>query len=317
MDPMKRAVLSLAAIAGLAACWLPGETVMRADLRAESARQGLALVGTRGKLIVVVPFDGPDRYFESELGEPLVVAFGRGGRMVAWYGASIWNSEDLIVTSINGDVVVKARAPARAFIPGALSENGGLLQFSGSMPDTRRNGGLYWANLDLTRIGFIDALAPGDSPFGDWSPDGRTFVYAKERVVYLFDMSRHLSSRLTEGLDPTWAPNGRWISFRALDGQASLVTLSGQRVTWPVSVHKALGPIRWTPDGGYVSFPEAEPQPSLPFGAYYRLAVCRASDGRAITARKFGAEAGDFAGFHWILDYKEFCRSCKAGQPFN
>lgn len=314
---MKTVALSLAAIAGLAGCGLSDDASTRANLRVESARQGLALVGTRGKLIAVVPFDGPERYFESELGNPLTVAFGRGGRMVAWYGASVWNAEDLIVTSINGDVVAKARAPARGFLPGALNEDSGLLQFVGSMPDTRRSGGLYWASLDLSRIGFIDSLGPGDSPFGDWSPDGRTLVYAKDRVVYVFDMSRRLSSRLAEGLDPTWAPNGRWISFRSLDGQASLMTVNGRRVAWPVGAHKALGPIRWTPDGRYVSFPEAEPQPSLPFGAYYRLVVCRVGDGRAITARKFGAEAGDFAGFHWILDYREFCRNCKAGQPFN
>jgi hypothetical protein len=95
------------------------------------------------------------------------------------------------------------------------------------------------------------------------------------------------------------------------------MTVDGLPVPWPVGTHKVLGALRWTPDGNYVSFPEADPHPIPIIGAYYRLIVCRVRDGRTIRARKFGGGVVDVGAFYWIVDYRKFCGTCKAGAGYN
>jgi hypothetical protein len=123
------------------------------DLRDESSRSGLALVEVRGERIAVIPFDGPERYYTSEYGQPLTVAFGRAGRVVIWHPASMWRQTDLIATSINGEIIAEVRAPSPAFFPDAVNEQAGLMGFWGTIPNDDHPAGLHWATLDLSRTG--------------------------------------------------------------------------------------------------------------------------------------------------------------------
>lgn len=311
---MKLSLPVLGALLIPCACGPLGERAARGELREGSAHLGLALVEVRGKRIAVIPFDGPESYYESEYGQPLTEAFGRDGRLVAWHPTSVWGPTDLMVTSIQGSIIAKVRAPSPDFDPGAISEQAGLLEFWGTVPGDHHQAGLHWATLDLSRMGFIDSLQTGDDPWGDWSPDGSMLAYATEGAIHIFDMRNQRSRTFLPGRDPTWAPNGKWISFRGPDGLATLVTLDGAPVHWAIGRHKLLSPLRWAPDGRYVDFSEAARFPLV--GEYYRNVVCRVSDGKMIVARKLGIGWPDLLGFHWILEYKHFCQSCKPGEPF-
>lgn len=306
---MRLGFLAFGALVLCNAC-LPSDHAGQVGLREESVRLGLALVEGRGDRIAVIPFDSTERYY-TEHGQP---AFSGSGRVVAWHDSSIWGPTDLIVNSIRGEIIAKARAPYPDFYVGSINEEAGLLEFWGTVPGDHHPCGLHWATFDLSRIGFIDSLLPGDNPFGDWSPDGRALVYAKGGVVHVFDMRSQHSRALLRGRDPTWAPDGKRISFRGQDALATLATLEGEVVRWPVGSHKPLSPLRWTPDGRYVDFSEAAQFPL--FGEYYRNVICRVSDGKTITARSLGIGWPDLLGFHWILDYRDFCRSCRPGEPF-
>jgi len=161
--------------------------------------------------------------------------------------------------------------------------------------------------------GYVDG---SDGPC-DWSPDGTSLVYEKQGAIYIFQVSTSESKFLTEGHDPTWSPNGNLIAYRREDTTAALISREGVRMSWPVSSFHPVSPLRWSPDGRYVSFAESVPERIPLIGTYYRLVVCRVSDGKVLVARKFGAGAGDTRNFHWIVDYRKFCSHCATGEPFN
>lgn len=311
---MKVPRAAAAAIVALSACGIVHDRSVRDDLREESARVGLALVEARSERIAVIPFDGTTRYYKAGYSQPLTAAFGRNGTLVAWHRSSIWGPTELIVTSISGRVVTRALSPTPDFYPGAITEEAGLLEFWGTMPRNHR-AGLYWAALDLSKIGFIDSLQTGDEPFGDWSPDGSKLVYSKSGVVRVFDMRSQRSTPIVRGRDPTWAPNGKWISFRGPDELAALITIDGTSVPWSVGRRKPCSPLRWSPDGRFVSFSERRHFPLL--GGYYRVVICRVSDGRDVAIRTLGISWPDLLGFHWILRYREFCHDCTPSEPFS
>jgi hypothetical protein len=143
-------------------------------------------------------------------------------------------------------------------------------------------------------------------------------VYEKQGRIYVFSIPRGASRLLTQGRDPTWSLNGKWIAYTTADGKAALVAVDGTSASWPISNHEPMGPVRWSPNSRYILFSEATAGLRIPFvTAYYQLLICRVSDGECVSIRTFGAGAGDTENFHWITDYRKFCSSCMPGQPFN
>ena len=310
------AVRSLAAIGLmflLAACATSDDSSVRAELRDESSKNGLALVRA-GQSIVVIPFDGPAAYFANDYGVE-IAGFSKAGSLISRAGDPLRGQSDFVISTMRGKTVVEAPGSGHEYGLVALSEAAGRLTYlKPGSPDGERRG-LYWTSFDFSQGGFIDA-ADGDNPQGDWSPDGRFVTYQKNGSVFLFDVVSGSSRRLAEGHDPTWSQSGDRISFRAPDGQAALITSQGKRVDWPVGTYHALSPIRWSPDGKYVVFSVERPLAIPLITAYYDLLVCRVSDGKAVSVRGLGAGSPDLLGFYWIVDYRHFCSGCKRGEPF-
>lgn len=285
---------------------------LRDELRKESAVSGLALVEGRGDQIVVISFDGAEKYFRTNFRQPFI--FGTAGRMVLWWDrVQFLNATWPIIESVDGETVMEVSPPSPEFSPRALNETAGRLAFWGLIKRQDSSPALRWASIDFSSIGFISQT----DDRCDWSPDGNRLVYEKQGTLYIFDVDTGVSKPLIAGHDPTWSTTSKWISYRNLDGHASLVSTDGVIKKWPVGIYEPISPIRWSPEGHFVSFSEAVPVHVPLIGTYYRLVVCRVSDGEAITVRKFGLGTGDTGNFHWIVDYRQFCAACKASQPFN
>ena len=299
----------------LAACGVPDDSSVRAELRDASSKSGLALIMARGSRIMVIPFDAPEAYFSIEFFE-YRSGVGKAGSIISRARIDPLNGRnDLVISTVGGKALVEAQGSGNEFAAVALSEAAGRFTYLSGPPRVPKLG-LYWTSFDFSHGGFIDA-SDGDNPQGDWSPDGRFVTYQKSGSVYIFDVTSGSSTRLVEGRDPTWSQSGDRISFRAPDGRASLVTVAGKSVAWPIRTYRPLSPIRWSPDGKYVLFPVDRPLHVPLIGTYYDLLVCRVSDGKAVSVRAFGALYPDFRGFYWIVDYRHFCADCGRGEPFN
>ena len=281
-----------------------GTAQLRDELRAASASAGLALAEDLGGNIVVIPFDGPERYFDSEYRFP-IGAFGKAGRMVMWWSQrGLLDYRGTFAIDSTGDGTITGQTSQAGFHPIALSEAAGRMAFFTS--EGPGSTVLRWASFDMSAGGVVG----WNTGYPDWSPDGNALVYEKEGRVFRFDVTSGLSTVLAAGLYPTWNADGSAVSFVARDGSAALMTPAGASANWPLGGFRPVGPLQWSPDGRFVSFPEKLATLSSFSGTSYQLVVCRVSDGQRFTVRKFGFGMGDYANFHWILRYRDFCLRC-------
>ena len=304
--------IAISALLLFSGCGHADDSDIRSELRAESAKFGLAIAAGVSNRIVIIPFDGSERYFKTEHTRQLKL-FGASGSMVLWlYRPSFLESSQFFIDSIRGERIADIHPRVSEFSPVALSEASRRLAFLGRSYGKDKPNGLHWAAFNFSRVNFV-AQADGNC---DWSPDGNALVYENKGQIYIFDVASSSSRRLTRGHDPAWSPNGKWIAFRSVDERASLVSIEGKSVNWAVGTHNPTSPIRWSPDGRYVSFSEAIPSLQIPFiTADYGVSVSRISDGQSIIVKKFGAYGT--SSFFWIIDYRSFCGGCMPGTPFN
>jgi hypothetical protein len=311
--PWKLAFKLVGAMLLLVTCSRPQSVSLRGALRSESSASGLAIASERGE-IVVIPFDGEERYFHPAYPRASAT-FGADAQTVLWvYRGSFIAPLEYSVESVRAVRLAGGRPRASSFSPVSLNGAARRLAFRGKFAGEDARTGLQWASFDFSSGGFVDDT----EGVCDWSPDGRELVYEKAGRIYIFGISASASKFLTQGRDPTWSLDGKWIAYRTLGGKAALVTVDGASANSPIGDHEPMGPIRWSPDSRYVLFSESLTGLHIPFvTAYYQLLVCSVSDGECVSVRRFGAGAGDTENFHWITNYLDFCARCMPGEPFN
>ena len=278
---------------------------LRLELQNASTLQGLALAATNSFHVTVIPFDQPEMRFRAVRNSP-DSAFSKEGHSVLWLPWSgLLDLHGEFVIESKGKIVVTGQRPMFNFSPISLSETSSRVSFwriERPMEPLR----LYWSSFDGHSGGFVGE-ARG---LPDWSPDGQALVYEKEGKIYIFDIRENSSRTLGAGRDPTWSPNGKWIAFTAPNRKSSLITTGGVPVHWTIGEHAPLSSQQWSPDGNFVSFSEATPPSSRHAEYPVQLIVCRVSDGEQFTVKEFDYDAKDTQSYHWILDYRDFCKKC-------
>jgi Tol biopolymer transport system component len=136
---------------------------------------------------------------------------------------------------------------------------------------TRGRGGIF--TFDLAGRHRRLEVPNGFSP--DWSPDGRTLAYEMRGEIYLYDLARRSSRRLTHSPrgssshSPSWAPTSRSVAFGRRSGRGAAASENiftigvngrGER---QVTRNQAHGSVAgdsdptWSPDGRLIAFVHA------------------------------------------------------------
>jgi Tol biopolymer transport system component len=147
--------------------------------------------------------------------------------------------------SPSGNEILVIGGPTSAEHPGAVT--GSFVLVDTATGETRDAPGLSQAAFDL-----------------DFSPEGRTVVYASEetgrRQIYTFDISTGEVHQLTSGLEagaPTWSPDGRTIAYTEfVDGRRAIVTVPADRLerrTILPATTDAIHP-SFSPDGSEIAY---------------------------------------------------------------
>jgi Tol biopolymer transport system component len=116
--------------------------------------------------------------------------------------------------------------------------------------------------LISSRGAVLRPVVPGQGGKGSnpcWAPDSKRLVYQRSGALYVANVATRRAHRLTEGRDPAWSRDGRWIAFvddrthtiSAIrpDGRSSRVLASF--ASWPPG-----GPhdLAWSPNGRSLAF---------------------------------------------------------------
>ena len=116
--------------------------------------------------------------------------------------------------------------------------------------------------LDLESGATQEVEADGDVTTQCWSPDGREFVFyiidsqdkhgTKSRIG-VFDLATNKWRQITQGEQPTWSPDGKWIAFRDHESYY-LVSPSGEGARLLFKNRYSYSPLWWSPDSRLVAY---------------------------------------------------------------
>jgi hypothetical protein len=117
-------------------------------------------------------------------------------------------------------------------------------------------------------------------------------VFELKDKLLIYDIETRETRPVTNGSDPAWSPDGKWIAYRTADNIGMMVSPeTGERRTL-FNGRKIVGPIRWSPDSGYLMYNiRHEGVANKIAGLWnfadtnYRVIVHRLRDGAEIDAR--------------------------------
>ena len=145
---------------------------------------------------------------------------------------------------------------------------------------TAPNDPLLILNLDSGKTQQLDVRTYVTSQC--WSPNSKALVYGTEDSVRLYDAERNIWSTLAKGTQPTWSPDGNWISFRDGDSYYA-IRPSGEDRRLLFRTRGAISGLWWSPDSRFVAYVSRNGLFERPFIAidvgWQRLRVRRLADG--------------------------------------
>lgn len=293
-----------------------------AELKVRQSNEGLAVVCMNGHWFQVVSFASDAYPVPLQLRKNSSAWIAQGGHLVAWNVHSVPSGPCEGATTVNTmEGEFWAQVPGRLINPRtiAVSADGRRIAFDGtympssSKPSEESIGVSYLDVQSGTVVKVSSGSASSDSGALSWSPAGDALAYGNGNQIYILGVSSGISRSIARGFDPTWSPDGQWISFRSLDGSAiaiNPVTLAEKRLL----PYKILGAVHWSPDAEYVFVTEAVGIVqtilhfrSLPSKEFF---VYRLKDGARVSVGLIPAEGGlnDLFGFQWVKDLRIFLK---------
>ena len=126
----------------------------------------------------------------------------------------------------------------------------------------------------------------------DWAPDSRRIVFSRKSKLVIYDIETRQTRPVTDGSNPAWSPDGKWIAYRTADNVGMMVSPeTGERRTL-FKGREIVGPIRWSPDGEYLLYNIRQEAFANKIESLwnlgdtnYRVIVHRLRDGTEIDAR--------------------------------
>jgi len=130
-------------------------------------------------------------------------------------------------------------------------------------------GGLFTISVVTSSIDFLDRAAASDYAGPGsiaWSPDSNEIVYEHAGQIMIFDIRVRTSRKLTDGAQPTWSPDGRWIAYISPEKDGILISSSGTEKRKVVIGKTLEDPLRWSPDSEYLLYTQPDSA-----NVFYRL----------------------------------------------
>ena len=297
----------LALILACVALWIwahePDSSALRAELSAHAEKEGLALACFYSIPATLTRFEPGDAVVlwlrTSELGFGSVAPDGkhlfvRGASPSAFSGLEALDGTPILAVAYEKLVPTyrfEVSPDLRRVALCRYGESVILVDLSApTMPEIRL------ADDRLHRADFIG-----------WSPTSSQIVFEYEQAVYIYDLAQGRNRRIASGARPVWSPDGAWIAFRSLQGEAMIIKPEGRSGRRIISGKIANGFV-WSPDSRYLLFAK-EYRIQIPLGAPGYLGAYRLSDGKRckLVECSFKGMCTPEA-FSWVRDYRQILR---------
>ncbi|HEX4230366.1 MAG TPA: hypothetical protein VHZ07_16945 [Bryobacteraceae bacterium] len=255
---------------------------MRSDLAQK--RFGLSTI-IGGPLRRAVYFDGSSRDI-------------RMGCCNRWAGFEIKTDGSTIGINGKGTVVLTPDGRVRANFPEPA--NGAVIAWNHTSDriarladrDDREWLLQYWS-MGSQKLTLITSIGHRPSPPSglfppttiSWFNNGAAITYAKRGKIFIYKLADRSDIAITNGMNPAWSPDGRWIAYRDDIGHTFVID-PGTR-SWHALIPniKILGGIRWSPDSQFVlvsvlrSARQLLKRPLIGFENEIEFVIYRLSDG--------------------------------------
>jgi WD40-like Beta Propeller Repeat len=231
-----------------------------ADLRAASESGGLALAEGTGRGLVIYPFNaaGQERQLECQF---LSSKFDSPGlRMVGWGYATqhsgMRTAPSILVCDHNGNPLREVH-DLKDVTAVAVAPDGKKLAAVGQHTRTAFRGLLILSLEPSTDPPF--AVATEEKDFARQiasSPDSSQLVFSVGGEVRLFSVGTRTTTLLATGREPSWSPDGFWITFLSPSSHLVLYNVRS-RLTAPFPQrYKSLSTAVWAPNSRWFAIAE-------------------------------------------------------------
>jgi WD40 repeat protein len=320
-----------------------GQQGLEQELKTRSENEGLALVQAQSNWLNLLQFgdhleltaqpgDHPisDGYMTS-MRNPRDFStawFSSDGKVVAWNIYRIMSEQ---FKPCPYPVIVEMLDSGKSWqLPGNLinvpaisvSPDGNGLAFDGTFrpaaTGAAQTTGLHYFESKTNTIRLILPLSEGHSRVNSisFAPDGSRFAYGYQNRIYIYDVVSATSRIVAPGDHVTWSPNGRWITFRSMKGQAETLNASTFQPVELIRHWRILDRVVWSPDSRYVAVTEEVGMienllhwRNPIFGPEQKMIVERIEDHASAIVYLSPFEGFSVSGFYWVADYRSFMQA--------